>query len=96
LASPETRVELSQTDVREVLSFLQLLQRAFYKKYNFSRAEISSHRSRSSWLWGKHAVALAFRGNGRRNFGCRLRLLASGTKLLGNTVTARWNCADNP
>jgi len=91
LTSPEAGVELSQADVREVLSFLQLLQHAFYKKYNFSKAEMSSHRSRSSWLWGKHAVALACRGIGRCSPGCRLRLLVSGAKLLSNTVTARWS-----
>lgn len=91
MASPKTCVDFSQSDVREVLSFLQLLQHEFYRKYNFSEAQMSSHRSRSSWLWGKHAVALAYRGNGRRSPGCRLSLFASGAKLLRNTVTARWS-----
>jgi hypothetical protein len=38
------------------------------------------------WFWGKHAVALSYRRNGRRDLACRLALLSSGADLLARAL----------
>ena len=96
LARPKTHIELSKTDIHEVVTFLEFLQEAFYAKYQFSRAEVLSHRARSFWKWGRHALALSYRHNGRRDLGCRLSLFANGIELLGKTVVARTGLRFNP
>jgi hypothetical protein len=45
------------------LRFLSDLLETFYRTYRFSHSEAARHRRRLSWVWGKHAVALAARSD---------------------------------
>ena len=81
---PGENLDLDRTEVRPTLSLLESLHAAFCKKYEIPPKLADLHRRRTYWQWTRHAWALALRQNGRRDLGCRLALLATGTKLLGS------------
>lgn len=43
------------------LRFLCHIQRTFYRMHNFPHCAVAKHRRSISWVWGKHALALAVR-----------------------------------
>ncbi|HEV8525435.1 MAG TPA: glycosyltransferase [Terriglobales bacterium] len=84
---PSEPLNLDTEEARRTLSFLRQLHDGFCRVYGFDKQTRDAHRKRTFWFWGKHAVALSYRRNGRRDLACRLALLRSGADLL---VRARW------
>jgi glycosyltransferase involved in cell wall biosynthesis len=83
---PTEPVTISRVDVNASLGFLLRLQDRFYRRHNFLPAAVKNHRRRLYWIWGKHFFALACRGNGSRDFLCRLTLLKWSVRLLAGAA----------
>jgi glycosyltransferase involved in cell wall biosynthesis len=79
---PTEPVNISTDALNAALSFLLQLQDRFYGRHNFLPAAVRNHRRSLYLIWGRHFLALACRGNGTRNFRCRLTLLKWSAKLL--------------
>jgi glycosyltransferase involved in cell wall biosynthesis len=76
------QLDLTSAEVNRTLDFLTTIHETFCSKYRLSNREAAAHRRRVFWPWGKHALALAYRRNGRRDAACRVSLLARGAKLV--------------
>ena len=63
---------------------MERIRAQFYERNPFSVDTIREHTRRTSRLWGKHMLALAYRNNGARDLRCRFALLSAGMRLLGN------------
>lgn len=71
---------LTGAQVTAGLGFLREIQRAFYRRHDFTRAVVTNHRKRLNWIWGKHAVALAVRAPW--DLAGRIRIFSMGIRLL--------------
>lgn len=84
------QLDLTSAEVNRTLDFLTTLHEAFCSKYGFGNQEAAAHRRRVFWLWGKHALALSYRRNGRRDAACRFLLFAGGAKLVARAFRPAW------
>ena len=75
-------LDLTSAEVNRTLDFLTTVHETFCSKYGLGNREAAAHRRRVFWLWGKHALALSYRRNGRRDARCRFSLFAGGAKLV--------------
>jgi glycosyltransferase involved in cell wall biosynthesis len=76
------KLDLTSAEVIRTLDFLTIVHGAFCSKYGLGNREAAAHRMRVFLPWGKHALALSYRRNGRRDAACRFSLFAGGAKLL--------------
>jgi hypothetical protein len=79
-------LDLTRADVTRTLDFLTMVDDAFCSRYGLGRHEAAAHRLRVLWPWGRHALALSYKRNGRRDIACRFSLLAGGAKLVGRAL----------
>jgi glycosyltransferase involved in cell wall biosynthesis len=79
-------LDLTSAEVNRTLDFLTNVHKTFCNKYGLSNREAAAHRLRVLWPWGKHALALSCRGNGRRDAACRFSLFAGGVKLVAKAI----------
>ena len=80
-------VSITSEEAWGTMACLQSLLESFYRKYHFPEMVVRGHRKHIHWILGKHLIALAYRGTGRRDLSCRFTLFACGTKLLSNTLS---------
>jgi len=80
------QLDLTSAEVNCTLNFLPTIHETFCSKYGFVKREAAAHRLRVFWSWGKHALALSYRRNGRLNAACRFSLFAGGAKLLAKAL----------
>jgi hypothetical protein len=80
------QLDLTSTEVNCTLHFLTTIHESFCSKYGLGKREAAEHRLRVLWPWGKHALALSYRRNGRRDAACRFSLLAGGAKLVAKAL----------
>jgi hypothetical protein len=78
-------VSITSKEAWGTIACLESLLESFYRKHHFREMVVRGHRKHVHWILGKHLLALAYRGWGRRDLSCRASLLACGTKLLSNT-----------
>jgi glycosyltransferase involved in cell wall biosynthesis len=86
----EQKLDFTSAEVNRTLDFLTIVHGAFSNKYGLSNREAAAHRRRVFWPWGKHALALSYRPNGRRDAACRFSLFAGGAKLLGRALLSAY------
>ncbi|MGA3087512.1 MAG: glycosyltransferase [Terriglobales bacterium] len=79
-------LDLTSAEVNRTLDFLALIHDAFCSKYGLGNREAAAHRRRVFWPWAKHALALSYRRNGRRDAACRFSLFVQGAKLVARTM----------
>jgi glycosyltransferase involved in cell wall biosynthesis len=89
LSQPSDRIDLSAADLTSVVRFLKKLEACFHRHYNFSRREISGHRSRLYWDWSRHCLTLSYRPNGSRSPLSRVTALTLSAKLAKDALGAR-------
>ena len=82
LASPSEPVTVDRTEVKKVSRLLAKLHSKFYQRYSFSTGEVNEHRSKTARIVGRHFLALAYKRNGQRSFGCRSALLSAGARMV--------------
>ena len=83
IASPASaQITLSSEEVNGALTLLRELQSSFYRIKKFKRETIERHQRQLHLSWGKHFLALTFRGKGARDFKCRWELLKWSAKFL--------------
>lgn len=82
---PGGSVDFDQDEISDTLRFLFTLQRAFYAGHNFAPFAVTKHCVKTWRLWARHAIALAYKRDGRRSPVCRAYLLARATWLLSAT-----------
>ena len=80
------QLDLTSAEVHCTLNFLTTIHEKFCSKYRLAKREAAAQRLRVFWLWGKHALALSYRRNGRRDAACRFSLFARGTKLIARAL----------
>jgi hypothetical protein len=80
------QLDLTSAEVNCTLNFLPTIHETFCSKYGFVKREAAAHRLRVFWSWGKHALALSYRRNGRLNAACRFSLFAGGAKLIAKAL----------
>jgi hypothetical protein len=80
------QLDLTSAEVNCTLHFLTTIHESFCSKYGLGKREAAAHRLRVLWPWGKHALALSYRRNGRRDAACRFSLLAGGAKLVAKAL----------
>jgi glycosyltransferase involved in cell wall biosynthesis len=80
------QLDLTSAEVNCTLHFLTTIHESFCSKYGLAKREAAAHRLRVLWPWGKHALALSYRRNGRRDAACRLSLFAGGAKLVAKSL----------
>lgn len=78
----QQRLDLTTMEVNCTLDFLSAVHKAFCTRYRMRRREATALRLKVLWPWGRHALALSYRRNGRRDVACRFSLFAGGTKLV--------------
>jgi Glycosyl transferase family 2 len=83
---PQQQLDLTSAEVKRTLRLLTTIYEAFCRKYGLGKREAAKHRLRVLWPWGKHALALSYRRNGRRDAACRFSLLAGGAKLVSKAL----------
>jgi glycosyltransferase involved in cell wall biosynthesis len=86
--APDSPVTLSSSQVRVACRLMKKLQREFYERYSVPAAEQAKHRKEIAWLWGKHLLALSYRGNGKRGPACRASLFFNGINILKDAMSA--------
>jgi glycosyltransferase involved in cell wall biosynthesis len=79
-------LDLTSAEVNCTLNFLTTIHETFCSKYGLAKREAAAHRLRVFWPWGKHALALSYRRNGRRDAACRFSLFAGGAKLVAKAL----------
>ena len=79
-------LDFTSAEVTRTLNFLTTIHESFCSKYALSKRESAEHRRRVLWLWAKHALALSYRRNGRRDAACRFSLFAGGAKLVARAL----------
>jgi hypothetical protein len=79
-------LDLTSAEVNRTLEFLTMVHEAFCSRYGLVPRDAAAHRLRVFWPWGKHALALSYRRNGRRDAVCRFSLFAGGAKLVGRAL----------
>ena len=84
------QLDLTSAEVNRTLDFLTTVHDTFCSKYGFGNREAAAHRRRVFWLWGKHALALSYRRNGRLDAACRFLLFAGGAKLVVRAFRPAW------
>jgi glycosyltransferase involved in cell wall biosynthesis len=84
------RLDLTSAEVNRTLDFLTTIHETFCSKYSLSNREAAAHRRKVLWPWGKHALALSYRRNGRRDAACRFSLFAGGAKLVVRALRPAW------
>jgi hypothetical protein len=84
------QLDLTSAEVNRTLDFLTTVHEKFCSKYGLSNREAAAHRLRVLWPWGKHALALSYRRNGRRDAACRFSLFAGGAKLVVRAFRPAW------
>jgi hypothetical protein len=84
------QLDLTSAEVTQTLDFLTTVHEAFCSRYGLGRREAAEHRLKVLWPWGRHALALSCRRNGRRDAACRFSLFAGGTKLVLNALRPAW------
>jgi hypothetical protein len=75
-------LDLTRAEVTRTIDFLTTVHEAFCGKYGLRNREAAAHRLKVFWLWGRHALALSYKRNGRRDMECRFSLFAGGIKLV--------------
>jgi glycosyltransferase involved in cell wall biosynthesis len=80
------RLDLTSAEVNCTLNFLTTLHETFCGRLGLSKREAAAHRRKVLWPWGRHALALSYKGNGRRDAACRFSLFARGTKLVAKAL----------
>jgi hypothetical protein len=80
------QLDLTSAEVKCTLHFLTAIHESFCSKYGLGKREAAAHRLRVLWPWGKHALALSYRRNGRRDAACRFSLFAGGAKLVAKAL----------
>ncbi len=83
---PSAEVNISADLVNTSVLFLLALQNSFYERHGFSDVVRRKHRRAVYRLWGKHFMALATRGNGRRDAKCRSALLLWSARFILGAV----------
>jgi glycosyltransferase involved in cell wall biosynthesis len=84
------QLDLTSAEVNRTLDFLTTVNEKFCSNYGLSNRETAAHRRRVFWRWGKHALALSYRRNGRRDAACRFSLFAGGAKLVMRALRPAW------
>ncbi len=80
------QLDLTNAEVNCTLHFLTTIHESFCRKCGLTKREAAAHRLRVLWPWGKHALALSYKRNGRRDAACRLSLFAGGVKLVAKAL----------
>jgi hypothetical protein len=80
------RLDLTSSEVNSTLDFLTTIHETFCSKHGLSKREAATHRRSVFWPWGRHALALSYKRNGRRDAACRLSLFAGGAKLVARVL----------
>lgn len=80
------RLDLTSAEVKGTLDSLTTIHKTFCSKYGLSKREAAAHRRGVFWPWGRHALALSYKRNGRRDAACRLSLFAGGVKLVASAL----------
>jgi hypothetical protein len=80
------QLDLTSAEVNCTLNFLTTIYETFCSKYGLAKREAAAQRLRVFWPWGKHALALAYRRNGRRDAACRFSLFTGGAKLVAKAL----------
>jgi Glycosyl transferase family 2 len=80
------QLDLTRAEANRTLDFLTMVNETFCNKYGLGGREAAAHRLRILWPWGKHALALSCRRNGRRDLACRFSLFAGGAKLVAKAL----------
>ena len=80
------QLDFTSAEVNCTLNFLTTIHETFCSKYGLAKREAAAHRLRVFWPWGKHALALSYRRNGRRDAACRFSLFAGGARLVLKTL----------
>jgi glycosyltransferase involved in cell wall biosynthesis len=86
----QQQLDLTSAEVSRTLDFLTTVHETFCSKYSLGNREAAAHRRRVFWPWGKHALALSYRRNGRRDAACRFSLFAGGAKLVVGALRPAW------
>jgi glycosyltransferase involved in cell wall biosynthesis len=84
------QLDLTSAEVNRTLDFLTTVHETFCSKYGLGDREAAAHRRKVLWPWGKHALALSYRRNGRRDAACRFSLFAGGAKLVVRSLRPAW------
>jgi glycosyltransferase involved in cell wall biosynthesis len=84
------QLDLTSAEVNRTLDFLTTVHETFCSKYGLGDREAAAHRRKVLWPWGKHALALSYRRNGRRDAACRFSLFARGAKLVVRALRPAW------
>jgi len=82
----QQQLDLTSAEVNCTLDFLTTIHETFCSKYGLSKREAATHRRGVFWPWGRHALALSYRRNGRRDVACRFSLFAGGAKLVAKAL----------
>jgi hypothetical protein len=80
------QLDLTGAEVNCTLDFLTAIHESFCSTYGLAKREAAAHRLRVLWPWGKHALALSYRRNGRRDAACRFSLFAGGAKMVAKAL----------
>ena len=80
------QLDLTSAEVNNTLHFLTTIHESFCRRYGLTKREAAAHRLKVLWPWGKHALALSYRRNGRRDAACRFSLFAGGAKLVAKAL----------
>ena len=80
------QLDLTSAEVNSTLHFLTTIHESFCRRYGLTKREAAAHRLKVLWPWGKHALALSYRRNGRRDAACRFSLFAGGAKLVAKSL----------
>ena len=86
----QQQLDLTSAEVNRTLDFLMTVHETFCSKYSLGNREAAAHRRRVFWPWGKHALGLSYRRNGRRDAACRFSLFAGGAKLVAGALRPAW------
>jgi hypothetical protein len=84
------QLDLTSAEVTRTLDFLTTVHETFCSKYGLGNREAAAHRLRVFWPWGRHALALSYKRNGRRDAACRFSLFAGGAKLVVRALRPAW------
>jgi glycosyltransferase involved in cell wall biosynthesis len=84
------QLDLTRKEVKRTLDFLTTVHDTFCSKYGLGKREAAAHRLWVFWPWGKHALALSYRRNGRRDAACRFSLFTGGAKLVVRALRPAW------
>lgn len=88
LSLPVEDVNLSASQLVSVVSFLKLMEAAFYRSHRFDEHQIRVHRRGLYWKWARHCITLSYRQNGNRDLRSRATALALGLSLVKEVVVA--------